>query len=176
MFTSVRPRPAWKRVKNAFWPDMGFARLVIYYRYRFGRLPGTSRYIAAGIATGIAVSFTPFMGFHILLGAIICWILRASILGMTIGTVIGGNPWTLPVIWVVTYKLGHAMMGTHIKDVPAVFNFSLLIDNPVGVLLPMAVGCIPFVLLAWPASYYFFRGIVRKYKRAERTETLGKHA
>lgn len=176
MFSPVRPRSAWRKVKNAFWPDMGFTRLAVYYRYRFGRMPGTSRYIAAGIATGIAVSFTPFMGFHIFLGAIICWTIRASVLGMTIGTVLGGNPWTLPIIWVVTYKLGHFVLGTHIKDVPEVFNFSLLIDNPGSVLLPMAVGCIPFVLIVWPVSFYLFRNIVKKYKRAERVETLGKHA
>lgn len=175
MFTPVRPRSVWKKIKNGFWPDMGFPRLVVYYRYRFGRMPGTSRFIAAGIATGIAVSFTPFMGFHILLGAIVCWMLRASILAMTIGTVIGGNPWTLPVIWVATYELGSFMLGTHAGEVPDVFSFSLLIDKPGSLFLPMAVGCIPFVIVAWCVSFYLFRGIVKKYKRAERDEMLRKH-
>lgn len=174
MFKPVRPRSVWRKTKNLFWPDMGFSRLMVYYRYRLGRLPGTAGFIAAGVATGIAISFTPFMGFHIFMGALLCWMMRASLLGMAVGTVIGGNPWTFPVIWLVTYKLGHLILGHSDPSVPEFFSFSLLIENPLKVLLPMSVGCIPFVIVSWLLSFYLFRRVVIKYKQAQRLHGLGK--
>ena len=53
------------------WPTMSLRRIGSYYKRRVARLPGTPHSIAAGFASGAAVSFTPFMGFHFVLGALL---------------------------------------------------------------------------------------------------------
>ena len=41
-------------------------------------MSGTPYYIAAGLASGGAVSFTPLIGLHFVLGAILAFVLRGS--------------------------------------------------------------------------------------------------
>ena len=48
------------------WPSMGWRRLATYAAFRISRLPNSPRQIATGFALGAAISFTPFIGFHIL--------------------------------------------------------------------------------------------------------------
>jgi len=51
--------------------------------------------VAIGLAWGVAVSFTPLLGFHL----IICYLgtisMRGNLIAATVGSVIG-NPWTFP--------------------------------------------------------------------------------
>jgi uncharacterized protein (DUF2062 family) len=89
MFSSRQSKTRRQKLRAAIWPRMGWRRLARYYRHRISRLPGTPSQIAGGFATGIAVSFTPFIGFHILIGLMLCGILRLSVMAMVIGTVIG---------------------------------------------------------------------------------------
>jgi uncharacterized protein (DUF2062 family) len=179
MFKRRKPKPLRKKFNNMLWPEMGWRRLQSYYKHRMGRLPGTPYYIAGGIATGIAVSLTPFLGFHILLGATMCWLFRQSVIAMVFGTLIGGNPWTFPVIWLSTYSLGHLMlghaaaldgigadMGVETAGDPWALSFSTLFDNPLELLLPMTLGSLPLVLPVWFLSFYFTRRLVIRYKEA----------
>ena len=113
-----------------------------YIRHRVVRLPDTPHRIAAGIACGAAVSFTPFIGFHILLAIALAFVLRVNAVAAVIGTVIG-NPWTFPFIWVLIYELGAMLMGLELSA-----PFAELIDveasNPDrGMTLPRARGEAP---------------------------------
>ena len=105
------PRTKAHHLREALWPSMGIARVIRYYKHRIARLPGTSYYIAAGFATGVAISFTPFVGFHLILAGLVTWMLGGSLVAMALGTLISGNPWTFPFIWISSYKLGQLMMG-----------------------------------------------------------------
>jgi uncharacterized protein (DUF2062 family) len=73
------------------------------------RLPGSPYAIAGGFAWGAAVSFTPFIGLHFILGAIFSWMSRCSIIASAIGTAIG-NPWTFPFIWAFVYSIGTSIL------------------------------------------------------------------
>ena len=42
--------------------------------HRIKRLPGTPQSIAAGVACGVAASFTPFIGLHFVLAALFAWL------------------------------------------------------------------------------------------------------
>jgi uncharacterized protein len=175
MFQRRNPRPRLKKLREALWPSMGLKRLSAYYKHRMGRLPGTPYYIAAGFATGAAVSFTPFVGGHIALGFALCWMLRASFIAMVLGTLLGGNPWTFPLIWIGTYKLGNMMLGRtpEAADTGSAlsrpdFTLSHLLEKPLDLLLPMTVGSLPLAALAWVVSFLATCQIIREYKEARR--------
>ena len=91
--------------RNMVWPRIGWRRAYHYWMARMGRLPGTENSLAIGFASGAAMSFTPFVGFHIILAAFLRLIFRGNIIASAIGTIIG-NPWTFPFIWIWLYNVG----------------------------------------------------------------------
>ena len=157
------------------WPSMGWRRLLKYVAFRISRLPNSPRQIATGFALGAAVSFTPFIGFHILIGALLAWILRANIFASAIGTIIG-NPWTFPFIWVWIYNLG-IWMGFGNKQVSVYdlnfssffdgmfdaviyFNFSYLTGTVWPIIYPMIIGSIPTSILVWFICYFVCKSLI----------------
>ena len=166
-------------IKKLLWPSMGLRRLFKYYKHRMGRIPGTPYFIAFGFATGVAVSFTPFIGFHLMMAGIIVLIFRGSLGTMVLGSVVAGNPWTFPLIWVSTYKLGRMMMGQHGNGLISStlshgVSFSDLMEKPMELLLPMTLGSIPLVFLSWGISFYFVNHLIKRYKE-ERYKRIHKH-
>ena len=179
MFKRRHPRTRGQKFREFLWPSMGIKRLGLYYKHRMGRLPGTPQFIAKGMAAGVSISFTPFVGLHMLVGTLTCWLTRGSFLAMIFGSVVGGNFWTLPLIWISTYELGNFMLGRkhwyHVaKNVaegtltPDKFSLQTLIDDPVKFLLPMTLGCLPMVIIAWVVTYNLTLEIVRKYQAARK--------
>jgi uncharacterized protein (DUF2062 family) len=178
MFKRRTPRTRGEKFREFMWPSMGIKRLGLYYKHRMGRLPGTPQFIAKGMASGVAISFTPFVGLHMIMGTIACWLTRGSLLSMVLGSLLGGNLWTLPLIWVATFKLGRFMMGhKHWDSVGPVtqgdlavdkFSLQMLVDHPGRLLLPMTLGCLPMVFIAWIGTYYLTLEIVQKYQAARK--------
>ena len=155
-------------VREAVWPKMGWRRSQAYRRQRMGRLPGTPTGIATGFAFGAAISFTPFIGLHIVLAGLMSWACKGSILAAAIGTVVG-NPWTFPLIWVLIYKTGILMLGMD----PVCFSAETLtldhlFSNVWNILLPMLVGSIPWFIVSWLAFFYPLRAMIEKYQMARR--------
>jgi len=154
------------------WPAMGFLRLARYYRHRMGRLKESPSVIASGFACGIAISFTPFVGFHLMLGGVMAWLMGGSLVAMLLGTVVAGNPWVLGIILVTIYKTGKWMLGEkpHINKVPVQADptdfWHVIWHKPQEILLPMTLGCLPFFVLSWIISYYVVRDIIAGYKEA----------
>lgn len=148
---------------------MPLARLLKYYRHRVGRLPGTPYQIAAGFANGMAVSMTPFLGLHVVIGLVLCLMTRASPFAMIIGSVIGGNPWTFPFIWVGSYKLGRWLSAQQ-ATTAGVENMRLadVLHHPVDVLWPMTLGSLPLAAGAWLVGYGVLYPIVRRRQRLRR--------
>ncbi|MFD1379243.1 DUF2062 domain-containing protein [Fodinicurvata halophila] len=66
LFRPRSPRPFFKRLRNAIWPRRSWKRSARYVGHRLGRIPSTPYSIAAGFASGAAISFTPLLGFHFL--------------------------------------------------------------------------------------------------------------
>jgi uncharacterized protein (DUF2062 family) len=180
MFNRRHPRTHWQKAREIIWPSLGWKRLINYYKHRMGRLPGTPSFIALGFATGISVSFTPLIGFHVMTAGIITWFLRGSLVAMVLGSVIAGNPWTFPLIWLGTYKLGKLMLGQHWShaDSSALshgFTFADMLDKPLGLFLPMALGSLPLVILSWIGTFYFVRQLLKGYKAARLARIYKKH-
>ena len=110
MFKRRKPRPALQRLFDAVWPKGGWRRSGTYVAHRLRRLPGTPYRIAAGFASGAAISFTPFIGLHFILAVVLALVLRGNLIAAAIGTVVG-NPWTFPIIWLWIYSLGTWLIG-----------------------------------------------------------------
>lgn len=148
-------------------------------RHRLVRIPGTPYAIAAGFACGAAASFTPFLGFHFLLAALLAWIIGANILTSAMGTAVG-NPWTFPFILPSTYYVGCWLLGISATDdflgqiYAALGKFSLLeiIKSPMATLgpflqstiFPMVVGGLLIGSVVWIILYLTLEKLVREYK------------
>jgi uncharacterized protein (DUF2062 family) len=173
------PRTRGQHIREALWPSMGLMRLGHYYKHRIGRLPGTPYYITAGFATGVAISFTPFVGFHLMVAGFITWILGGSLVAMALGTLISGNPWTFPFIWLSSYKLGQMMMGHESTKAARMlhhqFTFNDLLQKPMELLLPMILGSIPLAVASWCITYYIVADIVKRQKDARVRRIHGEH-
>ena len=168
MFRRRNKVQAFNRLRSMLWPQIGWRRTGKYVFHRLMRLPGTAHSVAAGFACGVALSFTPFVGFHFALAALLAWIIGANVIASAIGTIIG-NPWTFPIIWLAIYRLGILILGWEIAEtLPAGITFTYIVDHPFAVLLPMTVGGIPLSALAWILSYWPVRRLVTKYQQLRR--------
>ena len=173
------------RARDFLWPSLGWKRSTAYLFHRVARLPGSSYSIAAGFACGAAISFTPFVGLHLVLGALFAWAIRGNIIASAIGTAVG-NPWTFPFIWACIFNLGLWMgaggnqVDVDALDFSAIFSASMdallefdmvfLIDTAGPVLWPMFVGGVPSFIVVWMLAYFSSRPLIETYqiRRMER--------
>ena len=169
--------------RNMFWPRIGWRRAWYYWMARMGRLPGTENSLAIGFAFGAAMSFTPFVGFHIILAAFLSLIFRGNIIASAIGTIVG-NPWTFPFIWIWLYNVGiwlgferpapglesvdfATFFGNMLKTLLR-FDLNYLAESTWPILGPMVLGSIPTVVVAWIMFFLAWRLSIRAYWRARK--------
>jgi uncharacterized protein (DUF2062 family) len=169
VFRRRRKRPILMRVLELIWPRMGWRRAGRYYAFRIKRLPGTPYSIACGFALGAAVSFTPLIGFHFVLAALLAWGLRANILASAIGTAVG-NPWTFPGIWFGVLWLGSKILG---RDMPEMsfsdLSLTMIFDHFSTIGVPMLVGGVPAGLVVWVMFYIPIRRVIANYQHHRHT-------
>jgi hypothetical protein len=164
MFGRRNPLPVHHRVWSVVWPKAGWRRASRYMAHRVRRLPGTPYRIAAGVASGAAVSFTPFIGLHFVAAALLALLLRGNVVASAIGTA-AGNPWTFPFIWTWIYTLGQWLMGADAaSDFPATLDLDYIFERPMDVLWPMTLGALPTAVVVWIAIFWLVRGAVAEYQ------------
>jgi hypothetical protein len=164
MFGRRNPLPVHHRVWSVVWPKAGWRRASRYMAHRVRRLPGTPYRIAAGVASGAAVSFTPFIGLHFVAAALLALLLRGNVVASAIGTAVG-NPWTFPFIWTWIYTLGQWLMGADAaSDFPATLDMDYIFERPLDVLWPMTLGALPTAVVVWIVIFWPVRGAVAEYQ------------
>lgn len=84
--------------------------MVKYLRYRVLRLAASPYAVATGFACGVAMSFTPLIGLHFVIAALLTFPLRGSVIAAGLGTLVG-NPLTFPLMWGCSYQMGMFMLG-----------------------------------------------------------------
>ena len=167
-----------------------FSRIRKYIGLSLKRLKGSPNELAIGLATGIAVSFTPFLGLHALIAISIAWIMRGSMASALIGTLFG-NPWTFPVIWYITLEFGKFLylnfdsqlvienitlnnLKEEITILLILFKnifISLNIDeiklnfSSLKLIPLMTLGSIPLVIISWFISYFISINVIKSYKK-----------
>lgn len=157
MFRRRHSQTLVSRIRSIVWPERGFRRLFAYLLQRIARMPGSSLSIAIGVACGVSVSFTPFIGFHFLLGAFLAYLLRGNILASAIGTIVG-NPWTFPFIISADFSIGSWAWVQLDMVTPSVdLSISEIIADPMSnlipLLMPMMLGGLIMGVVAWFASF-----------------------
>ena len=73
--------------------------------------------VAAAIAMGIAVGFSPFIGFHIWIALGLAFVFRLNKIDAALGQ-FAGNPWTLPAVYAFGYRLGRWILDYDRRSVP----------------------------------------------------------
>ena len=172
VFRRRRKRPFLMRLLEFVWPRMGWRRAGRYYVFRIKRLPGTPYSIACGFALGAAVSFTPFIGFHFVLAALLAWGLRANLLASAIGTAVG-NPWTFPGVWFGVLWLGSKILG---RDMPEMsfsdLSLTMIFDQFSTIGVPMIVGGVPTSAVVWVMFYIPIRRAIANYQHHRHTSRI----
>ena len=165
-----------------------FSRTKKYISLSIKRIKGTPQALSLGLATGIAVSCTPFIGLHALLAIFISWVIGGSMAAALIGTLFG-NPWTFPFIWYFTFEIGQfinygflsheeefsftiikkeiSTLLIILKNIIVFANLPELEENVEKLkLIPfMVVGSIPLVFITWVLSYFSFLIIFKSYRK-----------
>ena len=163
------------------WQITGFQRVMVVkkqpkntlkrsfkktYR-RFLKIRGNPKEIALGMALGLFVGMTPFIGLHtgiaVFLAALFKWNKISAAIGVWIS-----NPFTAPFVYSLTYLIGKVSLGIqHAPDLHANLSYSIIISmlqKTPEVLLILTVGGIiaglPIALL----GYYFSHSAVSRYQ------------
>lgn len=161
-----------ERVRSFLWPRKGWRRSSRYVVKRILRLGGTPHAIALGVAAGVFISFTPFIGLHFVLGFVFAWLAGGNLVASAFGTFIG-NPLTFPLIWASTFELGNWMLGRSAR-VPFEFDantslFNESLDALWPLIMPMTVAGVPMGILFAIAFYFPVRAMVERYQSRRRT-------
>ena len=165
----------WARAR-ALWPRRSWSRSLQYLQKRVLRLRATPHAIAAGFAAGIFASFTPFVGFHILLAVAIAYLVAGNMAAVVLACTVCGNPLTYPFIWASTYELGRYLLNAEAMDGQAPEGLGhalehmniLAIWDPI--LKPMLVGALPLGILFALGGYFLVFATARGFqqRRAQR--------
>ena len=159
LFRRRKPAGVLEKIRVFLWPRRSFSRSFQYFGKRILRLTATPHAIAAGVAAGVMASWTPFIGLHFVIAAALAMLFAGNVIASALGTAFG-NPLTFPFIWTATYKLGkYITIGDFDGKVPPIDLSGRLerlgwhqvwdaIQNLwEPILKPMAIGCIPFMLV-----------------------------
>ena len=153
----------------------GFSKIYIKILTRLNEIKGTPESIAKGFATGVAVSFTPLVGFHLLIVLSISKLFKQNGVAAALGT-IAGNPWTFPIIWYLTFNSGCFLLNESATKISVsysvffkelfhaviVLDFQAFFDDIWPVFYPMLIGCIPFYICVWWLIYITLRQVLYK--------------
>jgi len=161
-----------ERMRVHLWPRRSWTRSSRYVVYRLRRLSDTPHAVALGFAIGVFTAATPFLGTHMVMAALLAWVIGGSVVAALLGTFLG-NPITYPLIWYSTYEMGNLMLRGETGKEPidlsgGIFQSSL--DQLWPILKPMSLGSIPVGLLLAGLSYLLVRPMVEAYKNRRRRE------
>ncbi len=123
--TPERSTPPRKRQSRLSWSR----RRKVMLLELLGREEPLER-VAAAVALGIGIGFSPFVGFHLLIALGLATLLRLNRLDAVLGT-LAGNPWTFPPVYAIGYRLGRALLHHDVHHVSPM-NWGALLHGGTG--------------------------------------------
>ncbi|MFA5593180.1 MAG: DUF2062 domain-containing protein [Micavibrio sp.] len=173
LFRRREKEPLTARLRNLVWPSMSFRRVFDYYKYRSIRIQASEHAIAAGLAFGCLVSWTPTFGTHLLQCLLFCWATRTSFIASVIGSGFG-NFVTTPLLMLISYHAGRIILDVLGFDAHLLHNaddITEVTEAALGlkqIFLPTLVGGYVVGILTFPLYYYPTRSLVRTVRAARR--------
>ncbi|SNR93186.1 hypothetical protein SAMN05880556_101612 [Azospirillum sp. RU38E] len=170
MFMRRHPLSRAQQLRRLLWPRMGLRRQGRYYIIKVARIQGTPHSIALGMAAGVFMGLTPFIGLHVPLSMGLAWLLGARMMAGVVGTLIA-NPWTYPAIWFASYRLGCLLLGMSPGEGQGPdLSLTFLLDHPWQLFMPMLVGGGLLGAVLGPLTYLVAKPLIALYqqRRAER--------
>ncbi len=138
-------------------------RASLYYFLKLVRVKDNVDALAIGFASGVMVSFTPFIGFHFILAIIFAFILRGNLIASLIGTFVG-NPFTFPFIWLLIYRIGNIFFENK-TEVILNFTFESLFDKGFEIIVPMLIGSVVLAVPIWIVSFFLVKFLILSFKK-----------
>ncbi len=149
---------------------------------RFLKIRGSPREIALGLALGLFVGMTPFMGFHMAIAVFFAAIFKWNKISSAVGVWVS-NPLTAPFVYSATYIVGAKVSGSARLFTPpselSLSNILNLLQKTPEIFWSLIVGGVVLGLPLAVFGYYFAYQSVLKYQqglRAKIAEKIEKRA
>ena len=127
-----------------------FLRFIKLQKYKITKIKDFPESVAIGIAWGVAVSFTPLLGFHLIICYLGTWLMKGNLIAATVGTIIG-NPWTFPFIFYLDYKVGTTIFLERIDFYE--FKISFFVEHFEDLFYPTLLGSFPIAIIIWFVTF-----------------------
>ena len=127
-----------------------FLRIIKLQKYKITKIKDFPESVAVGMAWGVAVSFTPLLGFHLIICYLGTWLMKGNLIAATVGTIIG-NPWTFPFIFYLDYKVGTTIFLERIDFYE--FKISFFVEHFEDLFYPTLLGSFPIAIIIWFVTF-----------------------
>ena len=134
-----------------------FLRFIKLQKYKITKIKDFPESIAVGVAWGVAVSFTPLLGFHLIICYLGTWLMKGNLIAATVGTIIG-NPWTFPLIFYLDYKVGTTIFLERINYYE--FKISFFVEHFEDLFYPTLLGSFPIAVIMWFVTFYICKNFL----------------
>ena len=134
-----------------------FLRFIKLQKYKITKIKDFPESVAVGVAWGVAVSFTPLLGFHLIICYLGTWLMKGNLIAATVGTIIG-NPWTFPFIFYLDYKLGTTIFLDRIDFYE--FKISFFVEHFEDLFYPTLLGSFPIAVIVWFVTFYICKNFL----------------
>ena len=165
---------------------LGLQKIYIKIIQKLSSIKGSPVAIAKGFATGVAMSFTPFVGFHLVLCLGVSKITKQNNIASALGT-LAGNPWTFPFIWYLVFHTGIFILGQDAPEQEVDFrllfrelfhcvinlDFSRFWIDIWPVFYPMLIGCIPLYVIVWQVMYHMIKHVLKEEACGKEKDKIG---
>lgn len=178
LFKRRIPLTGLQKFGRFFWPQQGYARSARYLAHRVKRLPATPHAIAAGFASGAAMSFLPLIGLHFIISFGLAWLVRGNMIAAALGTAVG-NPLTFPIIYSTAYRLGRQILSVGAAPPPGAPDIDIKAEgealiaqglDPTALerILPLweitLAGSIPMAIVAFGVFYGLVYNLAARFQ------------
>jgi len=142
---------------------------------RILRLPGQPEEVAAGVAIGVGIGLTPTVPLHLVLAVLVAFLVGKSKLAAALGSQVG-NPFFLPFIYILDYKVGQALTGAQGPSLALHdFSASYILNLGWDIYYPLLVGGGVVGSLSFLPTYLVTQKLVilARERRKRRLEQIG---
>ena len=143
--------------------------------YKLVTLRSSPKKIAAGLAIGVFISFTPTFGFQTVLAIGCAALFKVNPVSTVMGVYLT-NPFTFVPVYALCYSVGRRILGMEPLHSPAIVFKSLpaLLTHGPQILVGVLIGGVVLGLLAGPLAYFLALFAVVRYRVARLNRRIEK--